>query len=703
MMSLRRPLALLAAATALSVAVSAQSLEDTFNQGVELYQRGNSAAALKKFQECLAMDPGHDAAYELFKATEHDIWLKLMVEGGEYELVAKRLMSLAEIGRKERMNDPDAIRALVGELNTDDVLKRVATVRKLAADHGEYAVPVLLYALGDPDDDDRRVLHMQALTDMGADVVLPLTEALHSTDPFLRRNVALTLGYVGDPRAAGMLAAVAATDADDGARAAASESVTKVGGSGNALGQLLALGNAYHAADPTVLMPHQISDVVWTWTGSALEPTEVPDFLYNEELAKKSFYAALAVSPGSTEALAGIARASVAQHQELAARAAAGGDVSAWQERLAEDDLAIQVAGTQALDLALLWALDTGDDAAASGLCRALGRSASRPTQGLGAALTQSTSGAIRGEAAVALGWIAYHSGTAASPDVVAALAEASAREVVQIAAVIDGNDTRRDGLAGALAGGGLMVNAWNSGAKGLASLHRIPGVDVLLVAETLPDLTFAQVVDEVRRDPRTENTPILVVAEDVDAATDLWGDRVTGGVTGADDLGKVQEALAGGLNSDREQANDLAARAASALSHLAGAGQTNIGAAADALAGTLGASPERPDKVILPAMGALRSAGTTAHVGALTAVLADEGRSDAAREHAGQALAGIFARNPQGASEETLTALNTVATSGATFAVRQAAATALGRLDLTAEMRASLMTSVRASVAGGE
>jgi HEAT repeat protein len=129
----------------------------------------------------------------------------------------------------------------------------------------------------------------------------------------------------------------------------------------------------------------------------------------------------------------------------------------------------------------------------------------------------------------------------------------------------------------------------------------------------------------------------------------------------------------------------------------LAAAGHTSLGDATQTLAGTLAG---RPDSVTIPGMGALAAAGGVGQVPQLTALLADAARSDAARQAAAAALAGIFARSPQGADESTLKVLDDVARSDAAFPVRRAAATALGRLDLAPGVRAGLVEGVRANVA---
>jgi CheY-like chemotaxis protein len=700
MMSMRRPFACVAVLAALSASAFAQDLGGTFQEGVDLLKRGQSAEALRKFQECLAMEPDAAQAYELFRTTDHGVWLDLLTQGGEYEQIARRLMELAKIGRKERRNDAEAISALVARVASDDLAERMQAIHTLSADHGEYGVPALLHALGDPDQEERRIVHMQALTRLGGDAVLPLIAALAGEDAFLRRNVALTLGHIGDPRAAGFLGAHAKIDPDEGVRGAAAEAAAKCGGSGNALADLLKLGNAWHNAEASVLPAYSGANAIWHFDGKVLVPGEVPASIYNEELAKTAFYAALRLEPASNEALAGVARASAAEHGSLAARADAGEDVAEWQTRLAADDLAIQVAGAKALDLALLFALEAGDDVAASGLCRALASAASTPTPGLGSALSGRTSGAVRGEAAVALAAIAQHAGQAASADAVHALGDAAAREVLQVVGVIDGDNARRAVLESGLAQAGLSVHAWPTGARGLVALRQVPALDALLVAETLPDLTFAQVVDELKSDPARAATPVLVIAADAAAAKELWGERVSEAVVGAEDLPKVHAALEGGMNRDRAEANRLAASAAAALASLAAAGHTDLAPAATSLASTLAG---KPDDVAIPALAALANAGGPEHVSAVLSVVSDAQRSEPVRTAAGQCLAGLFARHPGAADEASIQSLQAVATAAdAPFVVRRAAATALGRLDLSPTARASLVEGVRAQVSGG-
>ncbi|MCH2107612.1 MAG: HEAT repeat domain-containing protein, partial [Planctomycetes bacterium] len=342
MTGLRRNLGLLVAFTALStgaLATPALDIDQDFRQGVELLRRGNDAAALKKFAAVLAADPSHEKAYELWKTTDHQIWLDLLVKGGQYELVAKRLMGLAELSRNERQNDADAIRGLLDNVESDDVLVRRRALRELSANHGEYAVQHMLNGLGDQNDDDRRVKYMHALTEMSTDVVLPLVAALETKDGYLRRNIALTLGHIGDPRAAAALTHTADTDGDPGVQEAARMAAKKCGSTGDAHGLFLALGDDYHAGRANVLRAMDYSDVVWSFD-SGLVATPCHRAVYADELSKNAYHGALQANPGSLAARAGIARAYISQGAIVGALAEQGADVGDLASQIAEGALA---------------------------------------------------------------------------------------------------------------------------------------------------------------------------------------------------------------------------------------------------------------------------------------------------------------------------------------------------------------------------
>lgn len=689
MIALRRPFYTLAFTAALLAAPTfGQDAQSTFQEGVKALRSGNHEEALASFHAVLAMDLSNRDAFELWQSTEADIFQKMMNLGGESELVAKRFMDLASMGRNERQNDAEGIKAAVRDALSDKLETRMAGVRKLGAHYGEYAVPTLLFSLGDPGNQDRAVLAMRALTQMGDDVVLPLIAALGSEDAHLRRNVALTLGYIGDKRACAVLADHAGNDSDVGVRNAAAKSLASLMGGSDAVGQYLALGDAYYSESGSVLMPHRYSDVIWDWKGGELTSTEIPRFLYADEMAKRAYQAALDVDPNSTHAIAGLARCVLAANERLAAWEALGEDAGDWSERLGRDAVAVQLVGADALELALGWAIQSGDQVAASGLCSALGRASSKPTPNLEAALAAHSSGAVRGEAALALAHIALRTNTKPSAATVSALTDFAGRTASRIAVVIDGDSARRESLSTALSGRGMFVNQWDSGAGGLVAIRQVPGVDVVIVADRLPDLTLSQVVYDLRNDPRTAKTPIVVIDKNGDGD---FGDSVNATITGAGDVTTIEGAMGQEMNRDRQLANQLAGRCASALGQLAATG-TDVSGSADALAKSL---MGRPELVLGHMLRTLGRIGGASHADAVAEILSGDANEEN-RLAAANCLAGIFSRGAS-AGAALQDKLSAIATSDDSMEVRSATARALGHLNLSSEMRAKLIRGLRA------
>ncbi len=698
MTGLRRNLGLLVAFTALStgaLATPVQDIDQDFQQGVELLRRGKDAAALAKFSAVLAADPSHEQAYELWKTTDHQIWLDLLVKGGQYELVAKRLMGLAELSRNERLDDKDAIRGHLDNVESDDVLVRRRALRELSANHGEYAVQYMMNGLGDQNDDERRVKYMHALTEMSTDVVLPLVAALQTKDGFLRRNIALTLGHIGDPRAAAALTRTADSDGDPGVQSAARMAAKKCGSTGDAHALYLSLGDDYHAGRASVLRAMDYSDVVWSFN-EGLVATPCSRAVYADELSKNAYHGALQVNSESLAARAGIARAYISQGAIVAGLADQGVDVGGLAAQLAEGNLAVNTLGTEAVDLALSWCTAGNDSATGAAACKVLAQMATGSTSGLEAALA-SGDGALRSEAAVALGQIAHREGSAPSAATVSSLGEAVGREVLRIGVVIDSDEARGASVASALTNAGMMAHHWKTGASGVSLLHRVPGVDVIVVAETLSDLTADQVLDEVARDDRTANVPVVMIAADAAAASDNWGDRCAAIITGAGDAGAVEEVLADTMNEDRARANDLAARAAGTLMALAQAGRDLSGA----VSGVAGAMNGRPDEVSIPAIDALAVMGGADHLSGLTDVISDSDRSDAVRIAAAGALGDIATRTKLRPAGDALSSLANVLSSDASIEVRQATALGLGRANLDAAQRAALARRMKVNLGG--
>lgn len=684
-----------------AVALAPDEFQDAFQRGVEALRAGDDAAALRAFQEALALDPSHEAAYELWKSTDHAVWLQLLSRGGELELSGRRLMELASLGRAERKPDPEAIKELLGRVYSGDLLERHKAVAQLAAQHGAYAVPYMLPALADAADDDKRVVAIGALTDMSDDVVPALIASMSSPDAYLRRNVALTLGYIGDRRAAPVLALHAANDADESVRAAAGQALERSGGGKDALALLLEHGNGYRRLDPSVLRPYQVGNAIWEFQGDRLSYRTVPSALYAEELAADCFRRAIDLQPASVPAQAGLATALAAELQHIDAWRNAGADVAALEPHAAALQLELAGLGDEAHNLGLLESLRAGDAASAIGLCRALGVSGTKIGQGLGLAL-ENKAGPLRSEAALACAAIASRTGTALSPRATSGLGEAVGRQVARLVGLVDPRPKRMEALGAALEGAGMAVHGWQNGAQALGALRRVPGLDALIVADELNDITLAQIVSEVRADERLARMPIVVLTADAEAAQSLWGERVQGVLTAGEDasaidLAPLEGAMSERLGADREQALAIAARAAAALAQVARGG-ADLGPARAGLAAALDG---RPDEVAAPALEALALGGTSTELAAVAGVLEDASRSESVRVLAARALGGIASRNADAGPKVRPGLLAVVRDGNAAAELRLACAQALGAAGGTPEERAEALRALRGLSSG--
>jgi CheY-like chemotaxis protein len=667
--------------------------QDSLNTAIEMLERGRKEEALKAIQKLNATQLDQKAAYELWKSKEVVIWRDLLVEGGEFELAAKRIIELATAERMVRKNDKDAIQALVKEATTNpDAIERRRAVRALSSDHGEYAVPYLVVFLGESGGDDRGLLAMYALGQMDREVVVPLTESLKSDNAVLRRNVAMVLGNIGDARGAASLQWLATSDPDETVRKAAADSLIKMQAQGDPLSNFLAAGDAYYKGYDTALRLGQAGDVVWDWRENRLVGTPIPNSLYPSEMSKRQYFNALQVDPSSTAALAGLARAYVEMQTKIDGMVAAGkdpGDV--WKSKAGEALTAINASGVDALDLALEWSVENSDGSTGAAVAQRLAPLARGSTQGLRAGL-RSTDGAIRSESAVALGQIAARTRTPAGTDAVNTLAEAAARESLRIAAVIDGNAQSAEAVRAALEAKGAFATTWNSGLRALAALRRSGAVDVVIVADSLPDTTTSKIIDEIRADERMANTAVIVLSKEGDRMKELYADRIQGTMTGAEDVAAVDAALAKEMSGDRARAEDLAVRSSIALSQLAHQGLDDM---TSALAGLTFAAG-RADKVALPAMDALGLSGGPNEAGALVAILANDKRSDEARAAAGRALASLLGRHPNAIDAAGIAKVQEVIASQAAMPVREAAAQVVGSLTLTPAERAEIVRKLR-------
>ncbi|MEO0651094.1 MAG: HEAT repeat domain-containing protein [Planctomycetota bacterium] len=698
MMRLSRPLGLLAATSALIAPASAFQSGDAaalFQQGLDALEANDTEAAAEAFRAVIAADPTNEEAYELWQSIDNDAWLDILSQEGQIELAATRIIERARAGRQELRADTGEIRGLLQELEAaaDDPIVRREIAFTLASKHGEYVVPLTLPALASSG--ERSALYVNALVVMGHRVVPPLIAAMDSPEPALRRTVAFVLGQIGDARATGTLMAASSSDSDAGVRTAAGEALASILGTdglptSSAADRLVEEGYDYGLERSSVLSPYDYSDVVWRFDGTALVAVSTPRPFYALEVAKQRFMAALAHDPASAGARAGLALVGNKANAKATAIVAAGGDVSAMESRLANGQLQALTVGPEALDSALLVALEAGDEAATIGTLTTLGHVANGVGAGVSQAL-ESDDLRVRGEAAVTAAHASLAAGTAAPANAVSALGDVAGQEILRQVIVIDPNDGRREGLVAAIEGiPGTAVVPAADGSTGLRLLYEVERADAILVADVLPDITADALIQNARGRAALEDAALMLIAESQDAGAP-YGGRIDGVVVGVDSVASaVRPALDSAPTVGQAIANDLAARAAGALEALANAGGADL---SSAVAGLATAAGRDNDDVAGPALRALAAIGSADGLEAAAGVAADNGRDDAVRVAAADALASMF-RGGARPSADQFQALSEILTDSDSADLRRAIARAMGSLgsDGLAELQVDLL-----------
>ncbi len=676
-----------------SAAAFPLDVSSDFDAAIDLWSRGRKQEALDAMRRMLASDPDPSEVYQVYLSADSDTLADFMAEGDAYTQTAMRFIERASLGRTALQNDESSIRSLVREyFAASTTADRLSALARIDAQHGEYAVPMFVNAIGNGDDPQRVIDAMLAIQSMGPVAIQPLLVALASDNEFQRKNVVLALGNIGDPRAGAALLMHASADASETIRAAAAAGAERCGAAGDASALFLQLGNDYHHRRASVLRDIDYSDVIWTWNGTTLEANESPKAIYNNVLAKGAFYHALGLAPDSQDAVAGIARESVDIQAKLASLDAAGMDVGSHLEAANEGMLAVMSAGTEALDRALSMSVASGDSATGSRIAAVLGEIASAPTEGLNAALVGGGA-SMSGQAAVSLSFIAARSNTAVSGEIVSALGTAVGRRVVKLAVIIDGDAQRAADMVTALDGQGVLAQHAGSGAQGLVMLGQLSGIDTILVGDDLPDLTTDAVIARVRQNPAFGSTPTFLLTADEDLA-DAYGDRIQGSFAGADGIDALSEVFEASLDDNRARADALAQSAAEALRVLGWRGISDLSGAVEGLAA---ATNGRRDGIAVPALHTIGLIGDASHVDVALAVLSNGDASDESRIAAAEAVGMIGGRIDLAAAVSS--AMRDIMDSDASLELRTAIAKALGHMNLGAESRAGVLESVRSRV----
>lgn len=207
------------------------------------------------------------------------------------------------------------------------------------------------------------------------------------------------------------------------------------------------------------------------------------------------------------------------------------------------------------------------------------------------------------------------------------------------------------------------------------------------------------RVLDALKKDLRTESTPIVLVGENEEREAELrqvYGDAVHGYVSfpinpeDFEDLFRDIQKQDFALKA-REEAEDLALQGARALADVNPRGPVfdNYNQAVPALAGTL---ENRPNDLRIAACKALGKFANLDAVPDLTSTLNDPDNPNELREVAGKALAKIFEKNNNYKPDPEAIDVLVENMQGTPFVVQQAASQALGSSGISSERKRELI-----------
>lgn len=673
----------------------AQDAKESFSEGVRLLRLGQNSEALAKFQEAVAANPSNEEAYELWKTTQSRVWAAMM-EKDDFAKVATHFLRLAQLERQRMNSDADAIQALVEKSLSADYGERSAANAQLMSQHGEYAVPFFVDALGNADDEAAQSYAILALDRIGRPATLPLLAVLGSENALLRRNAAAALHYIEDTRALPALKNLAESDADAAVREIAASAVTKLGGANVPNATKLYIDQATGFLAGKMLRDGDIRPVLWSFEGGKLVSRAVPAQLFQYELAKDWAYSALAVDPQSKAAVVALTQAYSAEKAVVKSDEA----LAAAKEQIPSIDNAMLAAGSETVRAAYEANVKAGLIPAAVEALAPLAK-LEDPNNLAGSPLVSSLSSQdkrLRYGAAIKLSEMGAKLDAAQRSQVVAALSDASLEQSRRIVHVINSAEGA-SGIANEASSGarGLVVEASRNAASELPMLTRFPP-DVLVLEEKLETLLVDDVLRWTSRRPQFANTKIVLVTKDKAGAEETYGDKIQGYIEGNLSVAGLRAAIdqvLEGVPLRNDTADQVSSQAANAIASL----DPTVWPVVDASAKLIEAAGMK-EAVAVSSLRALGGSAGEKQIAGIVSVLQSRKGDAKVCMSAADALGKIMARAGV-ADQAAVDALVAIAgDADADAACRTAAIAALGRAPILPGTRAKLLRDLRVNPA---
>ncbi|MFZ9033077.1 MAG: HEAT repeat domain-containing protein [Anaerohalosphaeraceae bacterium] len=196
-MRYKTSLVMLLAGLLLCSAVSAADLEENWNDFLHYTMIGRLELAESYANQIIASEPDPTQLLALSEENQegYRLLLKMNADSDELREVSGKVLDLIEQGRYIRRTDPKIISQEIQRLST--TLKgRIAAEERLR-NAGEYAIPQMLAAMGDPDRANELAYITEALPKIGRPAIRPLVAALQMKNVAVKAEIIRALGKIG--------------------------------------------------------------------------------------------------------------------------------------------------------------------------------------------------------------------------------------------------------------------------------------------------------------------------------------------------------------------------------------------------------------------------------------------------------------------------------------------------------------------------
>ncbi|MBW8017552.1 MAG: HEAT repeat domain-containing protein [Planctomycetes bacterium] len=287
----------------------ADELEDSWGDFLHYAAIGRFELAKGFAEKILDSNPDPLAILALSDANPRAYRLLLRMEDHSEDLgeVSGNLLELIERGRYIKRIDPKVIREEIKKLSGGIRPSTAAQGRLKNA--GEYAIPLMIEALEDPERQDEFVHIVSALPKIGRDAVRPLTTALATDNISVKIEIIRALGDIGYSQSLAYLKYIIENDSVEQMKKEAVIAIKKIDPAAlnvSASELFFQLAESYYYHEDSNAPRKAVIANVWLWDSKAgkLKRVEVDNGHFFELMAMRSCEAALKADEKTGKAIA---------------------------------------------------------------------------------------------------------------------------------------------------------------------------------------------------------------------------------------------------------------------------------------------------------------------------------------------------------------------------------------------------------------